>query len=308
MSRSYTFKQQAAEHALQLDGRAVPYGMGCAWVGKLPEDQAVQTLHAAYDAGYRYFDTSEAYGDSEHWVGRFVEQVDRPNIFLATKSHVRGDTPEESAAHVRQNLRRSLERLRTDRLDLFQVHDVQSLKHTFAKGGVLDVLRDAKAQGLIRYCGLATRFHVLLEQATLRGALDTVLTYNDYTPIDDCARMLIGLASKRGKGVINASPLASGLLTGQDPRELPAGQRDPRRCELAVRFGELCRQYDLTPMAAALQYPLKQWRIDMNLTGPATPEQVRAGIEAIRTPIPKQFWAEWRQLRQQTDVALQRAD
>ncbi len=291
------------EHGILVGGRRVRYGMGCAWIGKAPEAEARATLDAAYAAGYRYFDTSAAYGDSERWLGGFLDAIDRDSVLLASKSRVRGETPEAAADSVRTSIERSLQRLRTDRIDLLQLHDVQSLKHVLADGGVVEVLRQARAAGRIGHYGLATRFHVLLEQATHHGGFETILTFSDFTPIDDAAKMVIALAARRGLGVINASPLCSGLLAGGDPRRTNAGRRSPRRCAIALRFLDFCRRRDVSPIAAALQFPLRQCRIDMNLTGPATPGEVAAGVAALGAELPEDFWRTWRAEAAAADVA-----
>ena len=282
---------------LNRAGRSIAYGMGCAWLGR-SDDQAgiqadIQTLEAAYDAGFRYFDTSAAYGDSELRLGQFIPRVARDSLFIATKSGIPPQlSPGEAAVFVQQSLARSLERLHTDHIDLFQIHDVGTLEQVLAEHGVLEVLLEARRQGVIRYYGLATRHHVLLEVATRRGDFDTILTYSDYTPLDQSAGPLIALASARGVGVINASPLSSGLLTGRDPREIgaPAHTDQDRRRQRAIQFYDLCQQFNTPVLAAALQFPLSNPNVDITLTGPASVAEVTAGVRALETPVPPGLW------------------
>jgi D-threo-aldose 1-dehydrogenase len=89
------------------------------------------------------------------------------------------------------------------------------------------------------------------------------------------------------------------LLSGKDPHAVPAGARNKRRARGAERFLAHCREHDISPVAAALQFPLRQARIAMNLTGPGTPQEVRDGIEALQTPIPAEFWRAWRRIQRE---------
>jgi aryl-alcohol dehydrogenase-like predicted oxidoreductase len=259
---STSFKETVQQYLPQLSGRPVRYGIGCAWVGRardyrenLVED--LKTLETAYALGFRYFDTAPYYTNSEFVVGEFVAAIPRSSIFLATKFNlVSTMTPQEAAAHTRKSLAESLRRLKTENLDLFQVHDVESLGNVLAEGGALEVLLEAKSQGTVRYIGVATRWHSLLEEAVRFGAFDTILTYSDYTPFRQTAGPLIRLANEHGTGVINASPLA--------------GIREHR---LDI--------HDRSVLADSLRYPLGYPGIDITLTGPGSSREVRASVEAL---------------------------
>src|SRR5690606_14461860 len=160
-----SFVLQHVEHG------PIPYGMGCAYV----RDPAVH--RAAYESGFRYFDTSYNYGNgaSEDALGQFVAKTDRRSLFLASKAIVVPDwlSRREAAAHVRESLEGSLRRLRTDVLDLFQLHETVSLHQVFGDGGVLSALQAAKQEGLIRYIGIGTRSHEVLLEAARTGAFDS---------------------------------------------------------------------------------------------------------------------------------------
>ena len=268
------FKQTISRYLLQLPSGLIRYGIGCAWLGRtadyretLKED--LLTLETAYHSGFRYYDTAPYYRNSEFTVGEFVAQIPRASIFLATKFNLSPqNTPQEAAVHARQSLAESLRRLKTDTLDLYQVHDVDSLDNVLAEGGALEALLDAKRQGIVRYIGVATRSHRILEEASRSGQFDTILTYSDYTPFNRSAGSLIDLANEFGMGVINASPLA-----GTRPYEL-----DFR---------------DKTVLAAALQFPLTHPGIDVNLTGPGNSREIKASFEALQMRVDPAVWGEW---------------
>lgn len=292
---------------LAASGGTIPYGIGCAWLGRkdlLPETLKKETelLEAAYGYGFRYFDTSSAYGNSEVVVGEWISLIDRQTIFLATKSVVPERISAELAARfVKVNLQASLERLQTAYIDLFQIHDVRSLSQVLADGGVLAELREAKRQGLIRAIGLATRDLRLLGEAVRHGGFDTVLTYGDYTPLHQGALPLIRSAKEHGVGVINGSPLSFGLLTGvevQHPEDTDDADLAKRK-QIAGQYHRLCRQYGVPVARAALYYPLLEPGIAMTLTGPATMEQLQQSFEYIQAQADcglKELFDAWSQM------------
>jgi aryl-alcohol dehydrogenase-like predicted oxidoreductase len=220
-------------------------------------EEDVKTLELAYALGFRYFDTAPHYTSSEWVVGEFVATIPRSSIFLATKFNLAPTmSPQEAAAHTRASLAESLRRLKTETLDLYQVHDVTSLDNVLAADGALEVLLEAKRQGIVRYIGVALRRHSILEEAVHFGAFDTILTYSDYTPFRQTAEPLIRLANEHGMGVINASPLA-GI----------------REHKLDIHDREI--------LAASLCFPLTNPGIDINLNGPGSREEVQATYEAL---------------------------
>ncbi|MEM9884203.1 MAG: aldo/keto reductase, partial [Planctomycetota bacterium] len=108
---------------------------------------AERIVRAAIDAGIRFFDTAESYGphESERMYGRHLTPRFRDHVFLMSKTMAR------DAATARQHLDDSLARLRTDRLDLWQMHAIDTPGDVDARidAGVLDVLLEAKAAGRV---------------------------------------------------------------------------------------------------------------------------------------------------------------
>lgn len=290
------FREEVRRFYTRLPGDAIPLGMGCAYLGGEADTERLNqyrlTLEQAYARGVRYFDTAEMYGGSEFRLGSFVRCVDRSSLFLATKSRVHPSlTPEEAGWQVRQYLHNSLERLGTDYLDLYQIHDINTLEQVLAAGGVLEVLLAAKEAGLIRYIGLATRWHDLSENAAGHPGFDTVLTHLDYTLLDQSARLMIEFAAQRGVGVINASPLGNGLLVGRDPRLHRETYTEVRRYRLlAVKLYDFCQEQGVPLLAVALQYPMLHPGISITLTGPSSPQELNANLDACLEAISPEVW------------------
>lgn len=293
---AHTFLTEVPRFYARLGSRMLPLGLGCAYIGQAGDaDQQSRyraTLEQAYEAGIRYFDTAEMYGGSEFRVGAFLRTVPRETVFVATKSRIPDAlTPAEAAQHVRQSLSNSIERLGGTPIDLYQIHAVDMLDQVLAPDGVLEALLAAREAGMIRYVGLATRWHDLLQTAVGQGGFDTILTYLDYTLVDQTAKFVIDLAQERGVGVINGTPLANGLLVGTDPRTNTEMHIEVRRYRpLAIRVYDFAVTYNIPLLALALQYPMQHPGIAITLTGPANPEQLRSTLDACAVEIAPEIW------------------
>ncbi len=148
---------------------------GGAALGDVTQEVAEASLQEALDAGINHFDVAASYGDAELRMGPWVPSV-RDTIFLATKT---GDRDAEAAW---ASVNRSLERLRTDSVDLIQLHAVTSMAELdacTAPGGALEAVLRARDEGLARHVGItghgaaAPAVHL---EALRRFSFDTVLT------------------------------------------------------------------------------------------------------------------------------------
>jgi len=129
-------------------------GLGGYHLGKTKTvKEAVRIVHEAIDAGINFLDNAWEYhdGESERRMGRAIADR-RDSVFLMTKVCTHG----RNATVAMQQLEQSLRRLRTDHLDLWQVHECvyyNDPDHHFSKGGVIDALTRAKEQGKVRFVG-----------------------------------------------------------------------------------------------------------------------------------------------------------
>jgi uncharacterized protein len=159
------------------------FGSGSRFLMYREEDQALAALNRAIDLGIRYIDTAHAYGNgrSEERIGR-VMATRRQEVVLATK------IPGRKADEARRQIELSLKRLRTDRVEVLHIHNLQNeqdLKAMEARGGVLEALYEAREQKLTRAIGITCH----ADPAALRLALER----HDF----DCTQMALnaGLAS-----------------------------------------------------------------------------------------------------------------
>jgi aryl-alcohol dehydrogenase-like predicted oxidoreductase len=147
---------------------------GAAAVGMVDEATAAAALDRALAAGVNQIDVAPTYGEAELRVGPWLVRH-REAIFLACKTRER---TKDAAA---KELRRSLTRLRTDHVDLYQLHavtDMETLEETLAAGGALEAFLEAREEGLLRYIGITGHGHqapAVFAEALRRFAFDTVM-------------------------------------------------------------------------------------------------------------------------------------
>jgi len=123
---------------------------GAAALGNVSQDEADQTMELIREHGINHIDTAASYGDAELRLGPWLE-THRDEFFLATK------TGERTRADAYNEIQRSLERLRTDQIDLIQLHnlvDEEEWRTVFSPGGALEGVVEAKEDGFVRFIGV----------------------------------------------------------------------------------------------------------------------------------------------------------
>jgi aryl-alcohol dehydrogenase-like predicted oxidoreductase len=147
---------------------------GAAALAQVTQAEADATLDLLLQYGVNHIDTAASYGDSELRVGPWMERY-RVQFFLATK------TEERTRQGAHESLHRSLERLRTDHVDLFQIHalsDPQEWEIALGPGGALEAFVEAREQGLVRFIGITghgTTIAAMHTRALERFDFDSVL-------------------------------------------------------------------------------------------------------------------------------------
>jgi len=166
---------------------------------------AVPILQRAYEAGITFFDTARGYTDSERKIGEALSAV-RDRIVIATKS---GATSRDL---IWRDLETSLRHLRTDYVDLFQLHNPGKLPDPQDRTSSYAGLLEAREQGLVRLIGITNHKIHLSRKAILSGHYET-LQYPLSAISDEQDLSLISLAKERGVGIIAMKALCGGLLT-----------------------------------------------------------------------------------------------
>lgn len=180
-------------------------GFGALPIQRLSKEEAARLLVLAYEGGINFFDTANAYTDSEEKIGLALSSV-RKNIFLATKTG--SSTPDQFWKH----LELSLTRMKTDYIDIYQFHNPSSMP----SDEMLSCMVKAKAQGMIRHIGVtAHRLDTALAEIE-SGAFETMQfplsALSSEKDLD-----LVRLCKEKNMGVIGMKGLAGGLLTSAAP-------------------------------------------------------------------------------------------
>ncbi len=180
--------------------------------------EAVDVIHSALDEGVTYCDTAPAYASSQDYYGAALGER-RNEIFLASKTH---DRSRDGSLRLLDD---SLRRLRTDHLDLWQLHDLrtrQDLDRIFGSGGAIEALVQAREEGRVRHLGLTGHHDPdILIEAMRRFDFDTVLVALNAADVHrlSFARTVLPEAARRGIGAIGMKVCGAGTLVG--PGRLP---------------------------------------------------------------------------------------
>ena len=179
--------------------------MGCLPVQRCDRDYAVRLLRRAFDGGIRFFDTANAYTDSEEKLGLALSDV-RDRIVLATKSA--GKDRKTVLSHIENSLRM----LRTDYIDLFQFHQVPEIPDPNDPEGPYAGALEAQKRGWIGHIGVTSHRVAVIEECIDSGLFETVQFPFSYISAErDLA--LAQRAKKANVGYLAMKGLAGGLLT-----------------------------------------------------------------------------------------------
>ena len=266
------------------------------------ETDSFAIMDRALDAGINFFDTANVYGwktgegVTEQIVGRWLAQdaTRRNRIVLATKVYAKmGEGPNDrglSAYNIRRACDESLRRLRTDRIDLYQMHHVD---RDTPWDEVWQAMEQLVAQGKVVYVGSSNfaGWHIACAQAaaTARHFLGLVSEQSLYNLAARTVELEVLPACRAlGLGVIPWSPLAGGLLGGA-LEQVAAGRRASDRIRRGVeqRRGQLeawealCRELGHAPADVALAWLLREPAVAAPIIGPRIMDQLTGALRAL---------------------------
>ena len=180
-------------------------GFGALPIQRLSKEEAARLLVLAYEGGINFFDTANAYTDSEEKIGLALSDV-RKDIFIATKTG--SSTPDQFWRH----LELSLTRMKTDYIDIYQFHNPSAMP----SDEMLSCMVKAKAQGMIRHIGVTAHRQDTALAEIGSGAFET-LQFPLSALSSEKDLDLVRLCKEKNMGVIGMKGLAGGLLTSAAP-------------------------------------------------------------------------------------------
>jgi len=270
--------------------------------GRVDESSSIRIIKRAIDLGVNFIDTANNYefGRSEEIVGKAIEGM-RDEVVLATKVEaVTGPGPNDfglSRKNIMCAVESSLKRLRTDYIDLYQVHHVDPstpLKETLA------ALDDLVRAGKVRYIGCSNFPAWYLEKALRVSEVDGLEAFVTVQPryniVDrEIERELVPLCIEEGIGVIPYSPLAGGFLTGkyQFGKPPPEGSQGggspdwvsrrftPRNQAILGELERIVGETGLTMGQICLAWLMANPVVTAPIVGASSVEQLEMNLDAV---------------------------
>ncbi|HVN62264.1 MAG TPA: aldo/keto reductase [Gaiellaceae bacterium] len=274
-----------------------------AW-GNTDHEESIRIIHRALDAGINFVDTADVYaqGESEEIVAKALAGGKRDQIVLATKVHGQmGDDPNQqgnSRRWIMQAVEDSLRRLKTDWIDLYQIHRPDPATDI---DETLGALTDLVRQGKIRYLGSSTfPAHEIVEAqwvAERRGRERFACEQPPYSLlVRGIEAEVLPMCARYGMGVITWSPLGGGWLSGRyrEGVELPTSgraQRIPQRFDMSLpgnqaklaateRLAKLAEELGISLVHLALAFVLEHPTVTSAIIGPRTMDQLESQLGA----------------------------
>ncbi len=275
--------------------------------GNTDHEDSIRIIHRALDAGINFIDTADVYsrGESEEIVGKALAGGRREEVVLATKVH--GKMHDEdinqfgnSRRWIVQEVENSLRRLKTDWIDLYQIHRPEPDTDIDA---TLGALSDLVREGKVRYIGSSTfPAHQIVQAqwtAERRGRERFMCEQPPYSMLNRGIEAdVLPVCQEYGIGVIPWSPLAMGWLSGRYGKggETPAVSRraqmipgrydmsDPanqRKLEAAQALGELAEQAGISLIELALAFVTTHPAVSAAIIGPRTAEHLDSQLPAL---------------------------
>lgn len=298
-------------------------GYGAANVGNLyralTDDEAWEILQTAWDVGVRYFDTAPHYGLglSERRLGAFLATKPRDQFIVSTKVGrllrpnpegagmldmandfaVPADTKrvwDFSADGIRQSVEESLERTGLDRFDVLFLHDPERNNLQEGLDKAIPALAGLREAGLVAAVGVGSMDTEALLASVNTGALDLLMVAGRYTLAEQSAlEEVVPACRTNGVGIVNASVFNSGLLATDNPgadARYDYGDVPAELLERVRMIAAVCREFEVSLPAAALQYTLRDDTVRTIVVGGSSPEQLRQNAERMNEFIPEELW------------------
>lgn len=294
----------------------------------ISNEQALQTLQAAWDEGIRFFDTAPLYGFGlgETRIGSFLREKPRDEYIVSTKvgrllqrcppAQRDGigkffDVPSRQMVYdysydgVMRSLEYSFERMGLDQVDIVLCHDIDIFTHGSAEAsaqrtrefldGGMRALSDLRSQGAVSAIGIGVNEWQVSETVARNTDVDLFLLAGRYTLLEqEALDTFLPLCQTKGMGVIVGGPFNSGVLAA-GPKPGAFFDYAPAPAAILKRVAAIeavCTGHGVPLRDAALQFPLMHPVVANVIPGAITPAEVRGNVESMRRPIPSQLWAD----------------
>lgn len=272
--------------------------------GNKDHDESVRIIHAALDAGINFIDTADVYsrGESEEIVAKALAGGKRDNVVLATKVHgTMGDDPNErgnSRRWIIREVENSLRRLKTDWIDLYQIHRPEpDMDIDETLGALTDLVRSGKVRNIGSSTFPASAIVEAQWVADRRGRERFMCEQPPYSLlVRGIEADVLPTCARYGMGVITWSPLAGGWLSGRwrkgaEPPTSSRAERLPHRFDLSLpgnqrkleqteQLAQLAEEAGMTLIEMAIAFVIRHPAVTSAIIGPRTMEQLESQLTA----------------------------
>lgn len=257
---------------------------------KIDLNEAVKSVHVALDHGMNFIDTSPYYGRglSESLLGFALDGIPRDSYYLGTKlgryapSHF-----DFSAKRVRESVDISLERMRTDYLDIILCHDIEFVDMQQIWDETIPELYRLKDAGKVKHIGVSGYPMKIFREAAAHSEIDVILSYNHYTLQNTMLEDLVDEMQKKQIGIMNAAPFSARLLTNAPLPEWHKATDTVR--DICKQAAQHCTAAGVDIAKLALQFSIANENMTTCITGSANPGRVAQWCEWLQEPLDLQL-------------------
>ena len=253
-------------------------------------NDAMRSVRVALDLGMNFIDTSPFYGRgmSEVLLGVALKGVPRDSYTLGTKlGRYSTEHFDFSARRVEESVHVSLERMKTDHLDVILCHDIEFVDMRQIVDETLPAMRKLQQQGKVRFVGVSGYPMKIFKYVLDRAPLDVILSYNHYTLQNTMLADLVPYLKQKGAGVMNAAPFSARLLTNAP---LPKWHKaTPQVREVAAKAAKHAADRGSDIAKLALQFSIRHPDMTTCIVGSANPTNVENWAKWAAEPTDEQL-------------------
>ena len=257
---------------------------------KIDLNEAVKSVHVALDNGMNLIDSSPYYGRglSESLLGISLDGIDRDSYYLCTKLGRYAPAHFDfSAKRVRESVDISLERMKTDYLDIILCHDIEFVDMKTIWDETIPELEKLKKAGKVKNIGISGYPMHIFKQGAANANLDVILSYNHYTLQNTMLLDIVDEMKSNGIGLMNAAPFSARLLTNAPLPEWHKATPEVR--ELCKSASAHCTAAGVDIAKLALQFSVANEEMTTCITGSANPGRVAQWCEWLQDPLDEQL-------------------
>ena len=257
---------------------------------KIDLNEAINSVHVALDHGMNLIDSSPYYGRglSESLLGIALDGVPRDSYYLCTKLGRYAPTHFDfSARRVRESVDISLERMKTDYLDIILCHDIEFVDMSQIWDETIPELQKIKQEGKVKNIGVSGYPIKIFREAAANAEIDVILSYNHYTLQNTMLAGIVDEMKAKGIGIMNAAPFSARLLTNAP---LPSWHKATTEVRnVCKKAADHCTAAGVDIAKLALQYSIANENMTTCITGSANPGRVSQWCQWLAEPLDEQL-------------------